>query len=117
MIHFKHSEFDSPDAPGSGLMMDSDFLEMLDKARASAGFPFVITSGYRTEDHNELIGGVDSSAHTRGYAADIACRDSVTRYEIILALLAAGFDRIGIASTFIHVDNDPDKAPKVIWTY
>jgi len=28
-----------------------------------------------------------------------------------------GFNRIGIADTFIHVDDDRNKACGVIWTY
>lgn len=117
MKHFKQSEFDSPDDPGSGRHMDNGFLNKLDKAREVADIPFVITSGYRTEDHNALVGGVDSSAHTKGHAADIACRDSTSRYNIINSLQVAGFNRIGVAATFIHVDDDPEKAPNVIWTY
>ena len=117
MKYFKASEFDSPDQPGTGDKMNPEFLEMLDNAREIAGVPFIITSGYRTETHNALVGGVDSSAHTRGFAADIACRDSKSRYNIINSLQAAGFNRIGIASTFIHTDNDPDKPSEVIWVY
>jgi len=33
------------------------------------------------------------------------------------ALLKAGFTRIGIASSFVHVDCDPTKPAQVIWTY
>lgn len=117
MKYFKIEEFSSPDQPGSGDKMNPEFLEMLDKAREIAGVPFIITSGYRTEDHNALVGGVDSSAHTRGFAADIACRDSKSRYNIINSLQAAGFNRIGISGIFIHVDSDPEKPSEVIWTY
>lgn len=117
MKHFKLKEFDSPDAPGSGIKMNRDFLAKLDFARHDADIPFIITSGYRTKEHNELVGGVDSSAHTKGYAADISCRDSRSRYIIISSLQKAGFNRIGIASTFIHVDDDPDKPKNVIWVY
>jgi hypothetical protein len=28
-----------------------------------------------------------------------------------------GFNRIGVANTFIHVDNDPSLPEDVIWTY
>ena len=31
--------------------------------------------------------------------------------------MAVGFNRIGIAGTFIHVDLDFDKSQNVIWTY
>ena len=117
MRYFKLSEFDSPDEPGSGARMDRDFLEMLDQARAMAGIPFIINSGYRTAKHNKAVYGTQNSSHLRGLACDIACRNSSTRYRIVAGLIAAGFTRIGIADTFIHVDNDSVKTPFVAWLY
>jgi len=117
MRYFVLTEFDSPDSPGSGAKMDSDFLEMLDKARERAEVPFRITSGYRTKKHNKAVGGVENSSHTLGLAADISCEDSARRYLIIEALLYVGFNRIGIASTFIHVDLAIDRPQNLIWTY
>ena len=117
MKYFNINEFDSPDVIGSGDKMNKEFLNMLDLARELADTPFKITSGVRSEAHNKKVGGVSNSSHILGYAADVACNDSVSRYKIITALLKAGFDRIGIAKTFIHVDNDPDKATGVIWIY
>ena len=120
--YFKLSEFDSPDEVGSGSNMDATFLEMLDDARGWAGIPFKITSGFRTPSHNAYVGGVQAglkskgSSHLFGYAADIACNNSSDREIILNALIEAGFRRIGIAKTFIHVDNDPDKNPAV-WLY
>ncbi len=109
--YFIIDEFESPDAPGSGGNMDVDTLHKLDEARGIAGLPFRISSGYRTERHNERVGGVPDSAHTTGHAADIrtdGMRESeVTR--IIAALVMAGFRRIGRARTFVHVDDDPGK--------
>lgn len=115
--HFNIEEFDSPDKPGSGAMMNEEFLHRLDDARGIAGIPFTITSGFRTYEHNDLVKGVDSSAHTKGHAADISCRDSRTRWLIVNALMLCGFNRIGVADTFIHVDDDPDKPENCIWTY
>jgi len=115
--HFKLSEFDSPDAPSSGNMMSVEFLSMLDKAREIANTPFVISSGYRTADYNEKVGGVPHSSHTRGRAADIACKDVATQTRIIWALTKAGFNRIGVSDNFVHVDNDSTKPSPAFWSY
>ena len=115
--NFTIEEFESPDLKGSGELMDKNFLFMLDKARDLANTSFVITSGYRTEDHNSNVGGVSNSSHCKGLACDIACKDSRKRSNIITALLAVGFTRVGVASSFIHVDNDLDKSQDLIWTY
>lgn len=77
----------------------------------------IVTSGYRTEEHNDEVGGVDGSAHTGGYAVDIACRTSRLRFLIIQAALDVGISRIGIARTFIHLDTDPSKPVQVAWLY
>ena len=116
--HFRYEEFDSPDLPNSGFAnMDRDFLSKLDLAREIAGIPFEINSGYRTEEHNEKVGGKRNSSHRFGYAADIAIHNSRERHNILTALQKAGFNRFGIASGFIHVDNDPQKSSDVLWTY
>lgn len=115
--YFSREEFDSPDLEGSGNSMQELFILPLHKARISAGIPFKINSGYRTEEHNKSVGGVENSPHTGGWAADIHCVDSVSRHKIISSLIEVGFNRIGIAKTFIHVDNQPSKPPYVIWTY
>lgn len=115
--HFSINEFDSPDLPNSGINMDNDFLQMLDIARQIADIPFKINSGYRTKEHNEKAGGKSDSSHLVGKATDIAYKDSRERYIIITSLQEAGFNRLGIAKTFVHVDNDQTKAPNVIWTY
>ena len=52
MKYFTHKEFDSPDKPGSGNIMDECFLEMLDNARELYGKPMRVNSGYRTKKHN-----------------------------------------------------------------
>lgn len=117
MKYFCYSEFDSPDIQGSGQMMDKDFLNLLDLARDRFDKPIHINSGFRTPQHNEEVGGAESSSHLKGLAADIACTNSKDRFELIDIFLDLGVNRIGIAGTFIHVDVDPDKAPNVMWTY
>jgi len=122
MRNFNITEFDSPDVKGSGAKMNNCFLEMLDNARDIANIPFKINSGYRTLEHNiaiykKLGKKPIKSSHLRGLAVDIACKDSRARFVIVSALKDAGFTRIGISNSFIHVDSDSDKAQDVIWTY
>ena len=96
--------------------MDVNFLAKLDEAREFAGIPFVINSAYRSPTHPESIKNPRSS-HIKGLAVDIKSNDSITRFKVLNALIAVGFNRIGIAKTFIHVDLDYDKSQNVIWTY
>lgn len=115
--YFKTDEFDSPDLPGSGQLMQEEFLMKLDKAREIAGISFKINSGIRTVSHNAKVGGKSKSAHLTGYAADIAVNGSRSRFIILEALISAGFNRIGIANSFIHVDCHPDLDEDVVWMY
>jgi len=102
--------------------MKDDFVELLDDAREFAQIPFKINSGYRCKKHSEKLKEkgykvAKNSPHLRGWAADIHCIDSRSRAYIIEALAYAGFNRIGIAKNFIHVDNEPCKDEHVIWVY
>jgi zinc D-Ala-D-Ala carboxypeptidase len=100
-----------------GEAMDSDFLRQLDLARKVAGVSFNINSGMRCDSHNTEVGGSETSSHLTGHAADIATPDSRARFAIMDGLRQAGFERIGVAKTFIHVDNDPKKTGAVCWVY
>ena len=120
MRYFTHSEFDSPDAPGSGKDMCPNFLAMLNNARDIAGIPFKITSGFRTEAYNKDLQkrgykASKNSSHLKGCAADIQCNNSSDRSKIVAALIQAGFRRLGIAETFVHVDCD--QKFNAIWLY
>ena len=117
MRYFQIEEFDSRDVKGSGSNMDTTFLSMIDEARAIANIPFKITSGYRTEKHNNKIGGVKDSSHLKGLAADVYCADDKSRDIMLYALRKVGFNRIGIAKTFIHCDCDTSKNKKRTWVY
>ncbi len=122
--YFRYEEFDSPDLPNSGATnMDRKFLSMLDSARGIAGIPFKISSGFRTNEYNQSLSArgysaSPNSSHLKGEAADIVCKSSADRWTILTALQEAGFRRIGISSSFIHVDSsDLWKSSPVIWTY
>ena len=122
MRYFNYTEFDSPDELGSGKNMNSEILEMLDLAREKFDKPIKITSGYRTQAYNEDLKArgykaSKNSSHLKGLAVDIHCNNSKDRFELVDILLDVGFNRIGIANTFIHVDIDKDKPSHLIWTY
>jgi len=114
-MSLKLSEFACP-CCGNNLIQTNTFTQLL-KAREIAGVPFRINSGYRCEAHNREVGGTEDSSHIKGYAADLHCLYSGSRWKIIDALIKAGFVRIGIGKSFIHADNDPDKDQNVIWLY
>ena len=112
---------------GSGKAnMNSGFLATLEAARNdveiyneknSDNLKFLITSGYRTPKHNEAVGGVNDSAHTKGLAADLFVGYySETQKQIILSFLRKYFTRIGVSEQFFHVDTDGTK-PQLEWTY
>ena len=122
--YFRSEEFDSPDLPGSGSEMDEHFIAMLDICRETAEMPFVVTSGFRTDQHQAQLKAEgypvsENSAHLLGKAADIRCRNSSERFNIVGAAIFVGFTRIGISSTsnFVHLDSAEDKGGPFIWLY
>ena len=111
--------------------MNELFIDTLRAAREYSNTPFIINSGYRCEKHNKKVGGkvgdkakgIPASTHTVGAAADIHCTESRQRALILCGLIKAGFSRIGIAKTFIHVDmadrleGKDNKVEAVFWLY
>ncbi len=94
-----------------------ELVLLLDQAREIAGIPFKLNSGKRTVEQNEKAGGVKDSAHLSGLAVDIACTTDSARDKILNSLRVVGFNRIGIAKTFIHCDIDKTKSPNRTWLY
>ena len=113
--YFTMEEEWCPCCQSGGLL--PDFRDKLNKARELAGIPFVLNSAFRCTEHNKDVGGSCTSSHLVGCAVDIRCTNSRSRWLIIQALIAVGFNRIGIAKSFIHVDDDMTKEPNLIWEY
>lgn len=125
VVHFKASEFDSHDAPGSGAAgMQWPFVSRLDALRASYGSAIIVESGFRTVEHNAAVGGVTDSAHLRGLASDIRTPamqfgDPAETVRLLVAAVRIGFRRIGVdlAWGFLHVDVDSSLPTPAIWFY
>lgn len=91
------------------------FLSRLDELREACGFPFIVTSGYRHETHPVEAKKNEPGTHSLGIAADIAIRGGAQRRKIVEQALRLGFNGIGVARTFVHVDIR-DSQP-VMWAY
>ena len=92
-----------------------EFIHKLDALREARDFPFVITSGYRDITHPAEAKKSKGGVHTQGIAADIGVSNGVERATIIRNAIALGFNGIGVARGFIHVDIR--LSPQVVWTY
>ena len=51
--------------------------------------PFIINSGFRSQETNKTVGGVPNSQHTKGQAADVQVKDP---RKLLTALLKSGLD-------------------------
>jgi len=56
---------------------------ILDPLRDMINEPIIINSGYRSPMVNKSIGGVPSSQHVKGEAADIECSDNAKLFNLI----------------------------------
>ena len=124
IAHFKKEEFYRSAAasaakipnvcldPGKAADIDMHLRRLcwhiLDPLRKWVNRPIIITSGYRTETINRIVGGVLGSNHTKGYAADITVypydtTTLVAMYNYILKYMS--YDECFIYPTrhFIHV--------------
>ena len=108
--NFKLTEFSCYDGTDR-ILLDDNLPKVLQRIRDITGNkPLIITSGYRTPEHNALNGGASNSYHTKGMAADIiisgvstedmcrAAETSLTEYKI------PGGICLYSKESFVHVD-------------
>jgi len=95
--------------------MNEDFLHRLDQLRERCGFPFVINSGFRDKTHPIEAAKPHPGTHTLGVAVDIAVSNGKQRRKIVEEAVKMSFNGIGVADSFVHVD-DRVSAP-VLWSY
>lgn len=111
--YFKVSDFDCQET-GQNEMCE-EFLRKLDALRHACGFPFIVTSGYRSPQHSIEAGKSKPGMHTSGCAADIRALNGSQKYIILQKALEMGFTGIGVAKTFIHLDTRT--TTPVVWNY
>ena len=107
---------------GCGLNAISEqTVRKLDSLRAAVGHPVVITSGSRCPAWNKRSGGAMGSKHLPqsdgySYAADLALTGPYA-YRALRVALDLGFPGVGVAKSFIHLDDSPDRKHGTLWTY
>ena len=112
MKYFKDNEFKMGDEIVFS-KMNTQFLTLLDVLRENVNFPLKINSSFRSEEYNESIGGALQSQHLLGKAVDLHCTDSTLRAIIVGHALLLGLS-VGVAKTFVHIDN---RSNQLLFTY
>ena len=111
--YFKLTDFDCQETGENE--MDEQFIYRLDDLREACQFPFIITSGFRSNEHSLEKVKPKPGQHCKGIAADIRVNNGVQRYVIINHALRLGFNGVGVAKSFVHVDVRTTEP--VIWSY
>ena len=91
--------------------------EFLQRIRNELRLPIIVNSAYRSKEVNEAVGGVSSSYHVKGLAADIKCAD-MDRLLAVLHSHLMDIDQLIIyfdknSQLFYHVGlAEEDKVPR-----
>ena len=80
---------------------------VLQPLRDSWGGPIFINSGYRCKELNEAVGGVPTSQHVLGCAADCGCTDPYAMAKLVLRMNLP-FDQLGVYASFVHLSYRDD---------
>lgn len=118
---FNFKEFERTDVPGMQIRNTITSVEVRDNIKALVdnvlqplrdawGEPLAINSGYRCPEVNRAVGGVPTSQHTKGEAADVCPfgRNGHGNIEVIRKLaqkaveLKLPFDQMILYPSFVH---------------
>jgi uncharacterized protein YcbK (DUF882 family) len=110
--NFTKREFKSKDGSKMSIEILENVKELacnLQVLRDFLGEPLRINSAYRSEAHNQAVGGSSRSQHLLGKASDLRVRelDSEDLYHIIEALISEGKMKeggLGLYNSFVHYD-------------
>ena len=98
--------FEGKELKGAGYKkIDPVVLGKFLRVCEQTGQSYVINSGYRNPEKNKSVGGAKMSQHMTGKAIDVQVKGSYEeRAEFVVAASRAGFNAIGVYSSFIHLD-------------
>ena len=119
--NFDYKEFEKTDVPGMQVKNTIASVEVRDNIKALVdevlqplrdawGEPLAINSGYRCPEVNKAVGGVPTSQHTKGEAADVCPfgRNGHGDIEVVRQLAQKAvevdlpFDQMILYPSFVH---------------
>lgn len=126
--HFSLAEMTtSQEAVRRGLDNDPDkkqtdnlrrLCETLEQVRSVLGKPVTVSSGFRSVEVNAAVGGVPTSEHCDGRAADIICPAYGNPFQVATAIANAGieFNQLIIEyGRWVHISVPPvGQGPKMV---
>ena len=111
--YFKLEDFDCQETGENE--MSTEFIQRLDGLRSVCGFPFIVTSGYRSPNHSIEAKKERPGQHAQGIAADIKVVGGAQRRLLVEKALDMGFTGVGVDKNFVHVDIRT--TTPVLWVY
>lgn len=75
---------------------------VLQPLRDAWGGPIFINSGYRSPEVNKAVGGVETSQHTKGMAADCGCTDPYALAKLAKRM-KLDYDQAIVYPSFLHL--------------
>lgn len=81
--------------------------DVLQPLRDAWGGPLFINSGYRCPELNEAVGGVPTSQHVKGQAADVGVTDPLALAKLAIKK-KINFDQMIVYPSFVHFSYKKD---------
>jgi hypothetical protein len=103
--------------PDNDVLMNLRRLALfLEDVRTAVGMPLRISSGYRSPEVNQKVGGKSTSQHCRGVAADIKVK-GMTPDQVVRAIIKAGLPYDQVIREFdswthVSISNTKDEKPR-----
>jgi len=103
--------------PNNDVLMNLRRLALfLEDVRTAVGMPLRISSGYRSPEVNQKVGGKSTSQHCRGVAADLKVK-GMTPDQVVKAIIKAGLPYDQVIREFdswthVSISNTKDEKPR-----
>lgn len=81
--------------------------DVLQPLRDKWGGPLFINSGYRSKELNEAVGGVETSQHRKGQAADVGVTDPYALAKLAKRMRLP-YDQMIVYPSFVHFSHKAD---------